>query len=111
MRDYNKIRKLDILLAKIVIEEMGVPARQDLRRTRNTGATTSPGNTLLPFASSDSEGASPSFKGVLSGGNAIRPGSLADIFKAVEEIEVFGSSEASLKPVESTIKDFKSSKT
>ena len=94
MRDFNKIRKLDILLAKIVIEEVGVPARQDLRRTRNTGRKTHH-DTLLPVASSDSETASPSFKEVLSGGNAICPGNLADIFKAVEEVEVFGSSEAS----------------
>ena len=77
------------------MEEMGVPARQDLRRIRNTGTKTSPGNTLLPFASSESETASPSFKEVLSGGNAHLSGNLADIFKAVEEIEVFGSSEAS----------------
>ena len=94
MRDFKRIRKLDLLLAKITLEEMGVPARVDLRRTRNTCAGRSPGNTLLPFASSDSETASPSFKEVLSDGNAICPGNLADIFKFVDEID-FESSEAS----------------
>ena len=48
MRDQKKIHKLDILLAKIVIEERGMPARPDLRRQPNLRIRNCP--TVLPLA-------------------------------------------------------------
>ena len=52
MRDQQKIHKLDLLLAKIVIEERGMPARPDLRRQPNLRIRNSP--TVLPLAGTES---------------------------------------------------------
>ena len=54
MRDQQKIHKLDLLLAKIVIEERGMPARPDLRRQPNShlrSIRNSP--TVLPLAGTE----------------------------------------------------------
>ena len=52
MRDQQKIHKLDLLLAKIVIEERGMPARPDYRRQPHLRSIrNSP--TVLPLAGTE----------------------------------------------------------